>query len=126
MKLRIELMDANAAVQTIVPILTYHSIDKSGSVISISPENFRAQMKFLHDFGYSVISLKEILTCIQNDRPLPLHSVSITFDDGLKNIYDQAYPVLREFDFSATIFLVAGYCGKNNQWDGQSSSDPSP
>jgi peptidoglycan/xylan/chitin deacetylase (PgdA/CDA1 family) len=107
-----------------VPILTYHSIDNSGSVISTSPEKFRSQMQYLNDSAFNVISLEEIVSCIHENRHFPPRSVAITFDDGFKNNYDIAYPVLKEYGFKATIFLVTGYCGKNNQWQGQPAEIP--
>ncbi len=103
-------------VQYKIPILTYHSIDNSGSVISTTPERFRSQMQYLSDSSFNVISLNEIATCIREKQPFPSRSLAITFDDGFKNNYDIAYPVLKEYGFSAIIFLVTGYCGRNNRW----------
>lgn len=111
-------------VQYKIPILTYHSIDSSGSVISTSPEKFRSQMQYLSNSSHNVISLNEIATCILEKQPFPPRSLSITFDDGFKNNYEIAYPILKEYEFKATIFLVTGYCGKNNQWQGQPAEIP--
>lgn len=108
-----------------VPILTYHSIDNSGSVISTSPERFRSQMRYLAESSFNVISLREIATLVRENRPFPPKTVAITFDDGFKNIYDLAFPVLKKFGFKATVFLVTGYCGRNNQWNGQPEWVPS-
>jgi len=107
-----------------VPILTYHSIDDSGSVISTSPDKFRSQMHYLRDKHFNVISLKNVVTNIRKKLPLPPRSIAITFDDGFKNVYNIAYPILKDYGFTATIFLVPGYCGKNNQWDGQPKEIP--
>ncbi len=107
-----------------IPILTYHSIDNSGSVISTSPEKFQSQMQFLSDTSFNVISLEIIISCIRENRPFPPKSIAITFDDGFKNVYDTAYPILKELGFKATVFLVTGYCGKNNQWQGQPAKIP--
>ena len=108
-----------SSTQSTIPILTYHSIDDSGSIISTDPKKFRAQMQHLVDTSCSVISLADIVTCIRNNRPLPPKSVAITFDDGFKNFLNIAYPILKEFEFTATVFLVPGFCGQNNQWKGQ-------
>lgn len=107
-----------------IPILTYHSIDNSGSVISTSPEKFRSHMQYLSASSFNVVSLEEIVSCIHENRHFPPRSVAITFDDGFKNNYDIAYPVLKEHGFKATIFLVTGYCGKNNRWQGQPAEIP--
>jgi len=81
-------------------------------------------MQYLSDSSFNVISLEEIVSCIHENRHFPPRSVAITFDDGFKNNYDIAYPVLKEYGFKATIFLVTGYCGKNNKWQGQPAGIP--
>ena len=93
-------------------ILTYHSIDDSGSVISMPSATFRRHMDFLAAAGIPVVPLAQVLT-----QP---GSVAITFDDGFANLIDHAVPVLAEHNFPATIFLVSGYCGGQNNWPGQS------
>ena len=107
-----------------LPILTYHSIDDSGSVISTPCRQFRDQMQFLRDRQFNIVSLKQLVTLILNKQPLPDKTVAITFDDGFANLYSVAYPILRSCGFTATIFLVPGYCGKNNQWPGQPEGIP--
>ena len=92
-------------------ILTYHSLDSTGSVISVSPKLFRSQMKFLAESGKTVVPLANI-------RNVP-GSIAVTFDDGFRNFYRYAFPVLREYRISATVFVVSGYCGKHNDWPSQ-------
>jgi peptidoglycan/xylan/chitin deacetylase (PgdA/CDA1 family) len=93
-------------------ILTYHSIDDSGSVISMPPATFRRHMDFLAKAGIPVVPLDRAL--------IQPGSVAITFDDGFANLIDHAVPVLAEHNFPATIFLVTEYCGRQNNWPGQS------
>lgn len=100
-------------------ILTYHSIDDSGSVISTAPEVFRRQMRQIHESSFAVISLAELVEATRECRPLPQRSLIITFDDGYRNVYSAALPVLRQYGFTATVFLVTDYCGRNNDWPGQ-------
>jgi peptidoglycan/xylan/chitin deacetylase (PgdA/CDA1 family) len=107
-----------------IPILTYHSLDTSGSVISTAPEKFREQMLVLKKIGYRTVTLKDVVEHIRDQMPLPDRSVAITFDDGFKNFHTVAYPLLKELNFTATVFLIPGYCGKNNQWPGQTSGIP--
>lgn len=107
-----------------IPILTYHSIDDSGSIISVSPAKFRRQMELLKEVAYKTISLKEIVEHIRNRKVFPKKSIAITFDDGFKNVYYEAFPILKEFGFTATIFLVTGDCGKKNRWDSHSRNIP--
>ncbi len=101
-----------------IPILTYHSIDLSGSVISTDSKTFRRQMKFLFDNNFKVISLKTFAEHHFENKPLPLKSIILTFDDGFQNFYTTAFPILQDYNFTATVFLITDYCGKFNDWSG--------
>lgn len=101
-----------------VPILTYHSIDESGSVISTRPDVFRRQLKFLADSGYKNIALSDLSATLKNGNVLPPRTVVLTFDDGFQNFYTDAFPILSEHNFTATVFLVTDFCGKYNEWAG--------
>ena len=92
-------------------ILTYHSLDTSGSVISMAPSVFREQMACLADSGVSVVPLERV-------RETP-DAVALTFDDGFRNFFDQALPVLLRYGFPATVFVVSDYCGGRNDWPSQ-------
>jgi peptidoglycan/xylan/chitin deacetylase (PgdA/CDA1 family) len=105
-----------------LPILTYHSIDDSRSVVSTSPRIFHAQMRYLKESGYNVISIGEIVAHFHEGRPLPAKTVAIGFDDGYKNVYMEAHPILQQYGFRATVFLIADYCGKDSSWPGNSPS----
>jgi peptidoglycan/xylan/chitin deacetylase (PgdA/CDA1 family) len=107
-----------------VPILTYHSIDDSGSVISTSRETFRRQMRRLSETGYRTISLKDLARDLDDKRPFPANTVVITFDDGYQNVYAEAFPVLAEYGFRATVFLITDYCGGTNAWPGNGAGIP--
>lgn len=107
-----------------VPILTYHSIDDSGSVISTAPRIFRNQMRFLSDTGYRAIPVRELVATIQAKGPLPEKTVVLTFDDGFRNFYTEAFPVLAEFGFRATVFVVTDFCGGHNDWPGNPAELP--
>ena len=102
-----------------VPILTYHSIDNSGSVISIDTTIFKDQMRFLKDNSFNVISLNEVVMRIRKRLPFAEKSIAITFDDGFKNVFSDAFPVLKEYGFNATVFLTTNYCERLNNWPGQ-------
>lgn len=99
-----------------VPILMYHSIDDSNSVISIHPLKFKTQMHFLKEYAFNVISLHEIISGIKNNQAFQEKTVVITFDDGFKNVFTEAFPILQECGFSATVFLSTNYCGRLNNW----------
>ncbi len=101
-----------------IPILTYHSIDESGSVISTRPEIFRKQMQFLSEADFNVVSLKTLTKYLCKNCPIPPNTIALTFDDGFQNFYSEAFPVLQEFRQTATVFLITDYCGKYNDWYG--------
>jgi peptidoglycan/xylan/chitin deacetylase (PgdA/CDA1 family) len=102
-----------------LPVLMYHAIHPDEDVLSIHPDIFKHQISWLNKNNFRVISLVELAEHIKHKRDLPEKTIALTFDDGFRSIYDFAFPVLQEFGFSATVFLVAGYCEKTNDWPGQ-------
>jgi len=101
-----------------IAILAYHSLDQSSSVLSTAPHIFAEQMKILYDAGVKVISLRDVADVMQTCST-PATQVVITFDDGFRNVYEHALPVLQIYGFKATVFLVTDYCEKTNSWPGQ-------
>ena len=97
-------------------ILTYHSLDDTGSIISVRPRLFREQMEALAGSGLKVVPVAELL-----NHP---RAVAVTFDDGFANFADHAVPVLERLSLPATVFVIAGYCGKRNNWPTQPSGFP--
>jgi len=98
-------------------ILTYHSLNTSGSVIALPPETFRRQMRSLFDRGIAVVALEKLAAAGGHEIDGP--AAALTFDDGFDDFYLEAFPVLSEYRFAATVFLVSGYCGRTNDWPGQ-------
>jgi peptidoglycan/xylan/chitin deacetylase (PgdA/CDA1 family) len=92
-------------------ILTYHSLDTTGSVISIPPEMFRKQMAWLAETGAPVVPLAKV-----QETP---GAVALTFDDAFRNFFEYAFPVLRQYNFPATLFVITSYCGLRNNWPSQ-------
>jgi peptidoglycan/xylan/chitin deacetylase (PgdA/CDA1 family) len=98
-----------------VPILAYHSVDELGTPISTPIALFRAQMKFLHDRGYQTLTLQQLQTaCTTGARPLK--PVVITFDDGTTDFRETVVPILREYGFVATVFVVPSLVGNRGTW----------
>jgi biofilm PGA synthesis lipoprotein PgaB len=95
-----------AEVQNHLVILQYHHVSSSTPAsTSISPEKFRQHMQWLADNDFNVVSLPESVRAVREGRPLPDHTVAITFDDGYINNYHEAFPVLRERGWPFTIFV---------------------
>lgn len=103
------------AQETIIPILTYHNFTKDNDVSSyiINTMTFEKQMDYLSTHHYSVISLSELLDGLRNGQ-LPPKPIVITIDDGYKSTYTLAYPVLKKYNFPATLFLYTDFIEKNS------------
>src|SRR5678815_227388 len=99
-----------------LPILTYHSIDNSNSVISISTATFQRHIECLAQMKVRGISLREAVEHRAHFGCWPDSSAVLTFDDGFGNFYEVAWPVLATHGFTATVFLVSGHVGRNNDW----------
>ena len=108
-----------------LPVLMYHAVHNHRSPISVAPQDFRQHMRWLKVGGFKVLSTASLVQKLRQGGSLPLNSLVLTFDDGLECLYWNVYPVLREFGFTATVFLVSGYCGKMNNWPGQPKGIPS-
>lgn len=96
-------------------ILTYHSIDESGSPISVSREAFRAHMRWLASSPVRVLSLAALIEADDEGD-----AVAITFDDGFLNFFHEAAPILEEASLPATVFVVPEHVGGSNDWGGRS------
>ena len=103
-----------------VPVLVYHNFSKKRSgKTSVSEADFEAQMKYLKENGFHVISLDQFLDFIDYKEQIPKKSVAITFDDAWGSIYDIALPVLKKYGFPATFFIYTDFIGggKAMSWD---------
>lgn len=103
-----------------VPILMYHNIgyEKGGSFVT--PDNFTRQMEYIKKNNYEIITLDELVKSIKNKERLKKNKVVITFDDGYKDNFEYAYPVLKKSGFPCTIFLITGLIGNKKgflNWD---------
>jgi peptidoglycan/xylan/chitin deacetylase (PgdA/CDA1 family) len=96
-----------------VPILMYHGINHSVGTrhpyfeTNTSPAVFRSQMEMLSKGGYRAFSLDQAL-CAPCSRAANERPIALTFDDGYADFYDEALPILIEFGFTATMYVVTG------------------
>ena len=91
-------------------VLMYHKVnDRPENPISVPTGLFDEQMAVLREFGYQVVSLDAVLDHVAGVRPLPPGAVLITFDDGYRDILENALPVLRRHGYPAVIFVPIGY-----------------
>lgn len=103
-----------------VPILNYHKVDDFYHSLSIPPEEFEEQMKYLSENGFTTITPDQLMAYLNHDRELPENPILITFDDGYSDNFTNAYPIMKKYGFTATIFLVTnkvGHEGNFMTWD---------
>ena len=107
-------------------IMMYHSVEGENPGIegyydklNVLPSVFRDQMRFLSEHNYKVIPLESFINKIKKGERIPAKTVAITFDDGLRNNFLVAYPVLKEYNFPAPFFIAPGLIGRKNfiTWD---------
>lgn len=99
-------------------VLTYHSLDASGSPISIAPSTFRRHVEWLASGAVQVVPLTHLLRLSPR-----ANAVALTFDDGFQNFATEAAPLLRERGLPATLFIVSGRVGTTNDWNGRATSE---
>ncbi|MEW9094137.1 MAG: polysaccharide deacetylase family protein [Clostridiaceae bacterium] len=99
-----------------VCILMYHSIGyEKNNGLRMPEEQFRKQMKYINDNGYTTLTMDELYSFFIENKPIPKKSLVITFDDGYLDNYKYAYPILKEFNLKATIFVIASNIDKDNR-----------
>jgi peptidoglycan/xylan/chitin deacetylase (PgdA/CDA1 family) len=103
-----------------VPILMYHSIaDEKQSKLhpyyrtTTSPAVFALQLKHLRAEGYTTCTLARAISHLRRETPTARRLVAITFDDGYRDFYCHAFPLLNQYGFNATMFLPTAYIGKS-------------
>jgi peptidoglycan/xylan/chitin deacetylase (PgdA/CDA1 family) len=94
-----------------VRILYYHSISDEPVRSSVSPAAFHGQIEYLAGSGYRLLSLSDVARRLAARAPLPDKGLVITLDDGFRDNYEHAFPILRRFGVPATVFLTASFIG---------------
>lgn len=99
----------------VVPIIMYHSVEpqaKPENRLCVSAQTFKRQMRFLKSNHYNVLPLQEIAALIKEKKRIPPKAIAITFDDGYKDNYLYALPVLKEYNLPATVFIIINEVGR--------------
>jgi peptidoglycan/xylan/chitin deacetylase (PgdA/CDA1 family) len=96
-------------------ILMYHAVDTKPDplFVQVTPGRLRQQLQMLHRLGLHGVAVREL----RERRSRRARVVGLTFDDGYADFATTAVPILAEFGFSATVFMVAGQVGGGNDWD---------
>jgi peptidoglycan/xylan/chitin deacetylase (PgdA/CDA1 family) len=111
-----------------VPILMYHylSVPPAGADairrdLSVTPTQFEAHLAYLRQAGYETISLKQLSYALSGEAALPSKPIILTFDDGYRDNYENAFPLLRKYGYTATFFPITQPIDENNvsylTWD---------
>ena len=96
-----------------VRILLYHRVgDSRYPSTNVDSETFRLQMSYLADEGYEVISTRMLEEHLINGAKIPERAAVIQFDDGFLSVYENAYPILKEFGYPFAIFIPTGALDK--------------
>ena len=92
-----------------ITILNYHKVDNMNIALSVLPEDFDRQMAYLKENGYNTINTDQLYDYMVNGAELPENPIMITFDDGYEDNYQNAYPILKKYGFTGTIFIITDF-----------------
>jgi len=96
------------------PILMYHYVselppnaDRYRRDLTVLPEDFEAQLQYLAETGYHPITLSDLYLHFTQGYPLPEKPIALTFDDGYRDAYEVVFPLLLDYGFTGTFFVLA-------------------
>lgn len=101
-------------------ILMYHMISEprveGECKYACPPPRFSAHIQYLWRKGYNLIGMDAVQRHLDGKEVLPPNSVALTLDDGYRDNYENAFPVIRQWKVPATIFLATEFVGGTNEW----------
>lgn len=95
----------------------YHHIVEEGketNKITITTERFKEDVEYIKNNGYTTITFRELIDCSKGKMDFPLKPIIITFDDGLEDNFTNGFPILKENNIKATIFVIGSRLGIKN------------
>jgi peptidoglycan/xylan/chitin deacetylase (PgdA/CDA1 family) len=94
-----------------IPVCVYHKIssNKKPDFLTVATSRMREHLEYITQKGYNTIFLSDMIDYIEKGKPLPPKPLMITLDDGFRDNYTDLYPLLKEFNCKANIFIVAGF-----------------
>lgn len=108
-----DLLPDGVLREATVPILMYHHVgepppgaDAIRRDLTVLPSQFEAQLAYLSEEGYQTIHLSDLIMHLQMGYRFPPKPIVITFDDGYRDAFTNAYPLLKEYGFVATFFII--------------------
>jgi peptidoglycan/xylan/chitin deacetylase (PgdA/CDA1 family)/glycosyltransferase involved in cell wall biosynthesis len=116
---------------TEIPVLMYHRVTdgiprgtKHG--IFVTANEFDLQLRALRRKGCTTLTLRDVRDIVRGDRIIPRRPVLLTFDDGYEDNYRHAFPLLKKYGMTATIFLLGDPSVRSNVWDAHSGEPEAP
>lgn len=98
-----------------LPIVMYHSVGPKvakGNLLTVSTDTFEKQMSFLKRHRYNVVRLEVVRDYILGKKKVSGRTIALTFDDGYKDNYTYAFPILKKYNFPATVFIIVSEVGR--------------
>lgn len=117
---------ARPSVGSFIPILMYHyvrsvdpAIDPLGYNLSVTKDQFADQLDWLARQGYTPIRMDTLAACLSGEQTCPERAIALTFDDGYADAYTTTLPLLQQYGFVATFYIVSGFVGQAGymNWD---------
>ena len=90
----------------------FHDIDCAYTGVDYAIDGFEKLLQIVFSKGYRLCSVKEYFEAINKER-----LILCTFDDGYENVFKNAFPLMKKYDFTATVFVCPDLIGKNNSWN---------
>jgi peptidoglycan/xylan/chitin deacetylase (PgdA/CDA1 family) len=103
------------AYHRVVPMVPEEIYPFDSGLVSVTPEDFDWQLRFLRR-NFDVVASSDVVNYLDRGQRLPRRPVMITFDDGFDDNYHVAYPLLRSHGLSATFFVCTGYIGRQESF----------
>ena len=94
-----------------LPVVTFHALDDRRDVCALPPPVFRRGVERLRARGYRTLALDDVADRVRRGLAFPDDALVVTFDDGYRSVYDEAFPILRDAGMTATVFLTVGAGG---------------
>jgi len=102
-----------------VPILMYHYIstppenaDAIRLDLSMPPDVFEQTVAYFAAQGYQTVKIQALYDAVATGKPLPARTIVFTFDDGYADAYQNAYPILKKYNFTGTFYVVTSFVGR--------------
>ncbi len=102
-----------------IPVLMYHHVNShKGDMVTVTPDVFEGQMRYLREAGFKTLTIEELVSYISGETVLEQRAVVVTFDDGWLDNFIYAFPIMKRYNINASIFVVTDWV--NNSKTGAS------